>query len=296
MNESAKPTLETNDSKGSKNDFSAQPLKLVLVGALGKMGQTLFSLCDGKSVTAICGIDCRARESTSSSDAPTKIYGCFSAAEENDDDFFKDAVIVDFSSSRAIFDILNFSKKRRLPLVLAATGYSKKEQEEIDRAAKYVPILQSANFSIGAALLERLGFCAKKALPNTFDTEIVETHHRYKKDAPSGTAAEISKALKKASARNDATFSLDYEESESIALACSYGGEIPIHSLRGGSIPGVHEILFLGDGEALSLKHTATDAKIFARGAIDAAFFLRGKEKGKYRVQDAFFSENSFRD
>ncbi len=174
-------------------------------------------------------------------------------------------VIIDFSSHDAIPTVLNFAKARNLPLVLASTGLTDSEQLQIKEASLQIPIFQAPNFSIGINLIAACMELIMPVLQQNFDVEIIDKHHREKKDAPSGTALQLGE----------------------VARACSQEGkEIGITSLRAGTIPGEHTVIFAGPDEIIELKHTALSRDVFAQGALKAAAFLVGKAPGQYSMKD----------
>lgn len=191
------------------------------------------------------------------------------------------AVIVDFSRPEALTSLLAYAVKNHLPVVLATTGYTPEQEQEVDQAARQIPVFRSANMSVGVALLRHLCQEAAKVLGETFDVEIVEAHHNRKVDAPSGTALLLFDAIKDA-----------YDEPRYAQLG--RGGrnckrqhnEIGIHALRGGTVTGEHEVCFFGPAERIRLSHSAEDRSVFASGALKAAAYLQGKAPGRYTMED----------
>jgi len=177
--------------------------------------------------------------------------------------------IIDFSHPDCLSGIIDYvtaqaESGRRIPVVIATTGYSEPQVDQIQQLAKLVPVVFSSNFSPGVTILTQL---LRELTPmmTDWDIEIVETHHNRKLDAPSGTALTLAKALD----RND----------------------IGIHSLRGGDVRGVHEIMFFGPGETLTLKHEALDRGLFAAGAVKAMKFALNQENpGLWGMEDVMFS------
>jgi 4-hydroxy-tetrahydrodipicolinate reductase len=186
--------------------------------------------------------------------------------------------VVDFSHRSAIGEILDYCEARNLPVVVAVTGHTPEETERIHLAATRIPVFHSANLSVGVALLARL-VKQTAALFNGSDAEIVEIHHNRKADAPSGTALFLADAVK--SERPNAVYVCGREGNRKRAP-----NEIGIHSLRLGNAAGEHEVIFSTDSQTISLKHQALDRAVFAEGAAAAAYFIVGKPKGLYGMED----------
>lgn len=249
--------------------------KILVLGACGRMGQTVLSLLKtDDTAAAACGVDSRAEE-YAAANAPVPVYASFKAVREKAD------VIVDFSSARDVETRLKYAKEKRMGIVLAPTGFTRADDEIIAYYAKYVPVFRAANLSLGANVLQNLCAVARRTLGGEFDAEIIEKHHRAKKDAPSGTALALAETLKTASA-GDAFVALG-RTGERCARK---KGEIGIHAVRGGTLAGEHEVIFAGDDETLILTHVAASRKIFASGALRAARFLAGKRAGLYGMND----------
>jgi len=199
---------------------------------------------------------------------------------ELEDDF---DVIIDFSNPANLDMIIDYSKKNKKPVVFATTGYSEEQLEKINELSKTSPVLRSANFSLGVILLNRL---VKEATPilKDFYIEIVEAHHNKKVDSPSGTAKMLLKSV------------VDATGYEAIYGRNGYSprqkNEIGVHSLRGGTVVGEHEVNYYGVDEVISLKHSAHSKKIFAVGAIKAAKWLVNKNAGFYNMEDVLFGKN----
>lgn len=196
---------------------------------------------------------------------------------------FKDKidVIIDFSNPANLDMILNYCIEKNCKAVLATTGYTDSDYKKINEASKSCAILQSANFSLGVNLLNRLVREISPALKDDFDIEIIEAHHNKKLDSPSGTANMLAKSIV------DVTgFKINNGR---------YGNEKRIHeeigisSIRGGTIVGEHEVLYCGLDEVITIKHEAFSKKIFAKGAITAAKWLFNKEKGLYNMENVLF-------
>ncbi len=248
--------------------------KLLLHGALGVMGENVaraVAADDNFVITA--GKDCR--------DMPEHegfpVYGNF---EEIPGDY--DAII-DFSVAPAVDSLLDYAEKVKKPLVLCTTGLSEAQLERVQKLAETVPVLRSANMSIGVNLLLQLvQTAAQKLYEKGFDIEIVEQHHHRKKDAPSGTALALADAVNEA-----LDGQLNYVYNRADRSAARPHEELGISAVRGGSIPGVHDVIFAGEDEVITLNHTAYSRAIFAKGAMTAAAFLKDQAPGMYSMQDA---------
>jgi 4-hydroxy-tetrahydrodipicolinate reductase len=174
-------------------------------------------------------------------------------------------VAIDFSHADAITEISRVALLHRKPLVIGTTGYSNEQCRTIEETGHSLPIVFASNFSIGVNVLFWLTRKAAERLGSDFDAEIVETHHKMKKDAPSGTAKTLAEILK---------------------LARKTPSEISIQSIREGDVVGEHTVIFSGPAERLELTHRAADREIFARGALHAAKWVIGKPPGLYSMQD----------
>ncbi len=166
-------------------------------------------------------------------------------------------VVIDFSVPDAVYDIVQYCEKHKVPLVSAVTGYSDEQEKIIDKLSQSIPVLRSSNFSIGMNVMRKLVQKATEILE--WDAEIIEMHHNRKKDTPSGTAIMLKKSI---------------------------GKDINIHSVRAGSIIGEHTVLFAGDNEIIGITHRAFSKNIFAEGAIKAARFIAKAPKGMYDMDD----------
>ena len=193
-------------------------------------------------------------------------------------------VLVDFSYHGAIGEIMVYCETRGIPAVIATTGHTPEELERVAQGAERIPIFQSANMSVGVALLARLVRQAA-AIFRGCDVEIIEKHHNRKIDAPSGTAlllADVVKAEREGAVYVHGRQGIHRRSPE----------EIGIHSLRMGNIVGEHEVIFSTDTQTITLKHEAHDRALFAEGAVAAATFLVGKPKGLYRMEHLLEEQN----
>jgi len=192
-------------------------------------------------------------------------------------------VLVDFSSPGALEANLDAAMAAGIGIVVGTTGLEERHHWLIDSAAESIPVLQTGNTSLGVTLLAHLVQEAASRLAEDWDIEIVETHHRMKVDAPSGTALLLGEAAAKARGRSLAE---DSERGRDGITGARQRGAIGFASLRGGSVPGDHAVHFLTDNERLTLSHMAESRAIFARGAVRAAQWLLGKPKGRYTMPE----------
>lgn len=190
-------------------------------------------------------------------------------------------VAIDFSFPGDLEDVLSVARRRHIPLVIGRTGLDDAQRAQIARAAQDIPIVCAGNFSVGVAVIRRMARQMAGALGEGFDIEIVEAHHRMKKDAPSGTAAMLVDAVDPGG-RREVVHGRD-------GFAVRTQGEIGVHALRGGSVCGDHTVYFLGDMEQLSIGHRAESRRVFALGALRAARFVVDQPAGLYDMDDVLF-------
>lgn len=195
------------------------------------------------------------------------------------------AVLIDFSAPAALCDSLKRATSAGIPILVGTTGLAADADTAIADAARSVPVLRAANTSIGVALLADLVERAAKVLGAGWDIEIAEAHHRHKADAPSGTALMLGEAAAKGRGTT-----LDAESGRDGVGLAREEGAIGFASLRGGTVAGDHDVMFLGPDERLILSHKAESRMIFARGALAAARFLHGKDPGLYSMRDVIDS------
>lgn len=241
--------------------------RILLCGALGRMGYEVARAAKEYGFEIAAGIDASANK-----DAGFPLYAGFSDQIREEAD-----VIIDFSRASALPGLLSYALEHKLPCVLASTGYGEKEQQLIADAAREIPVFVSANMSVGVYVLKQLIRAAKGLMPQA-DIEIIEKHHRQKEDSPSGTAAALAAVL------TDADTRLVYGRQGLNTKRRS--GEIGIHSVRGGTVCGEHEVDFLMDNEVITITHSAQNRGIFASGALRAAGFLLSQPAGLYGMDD----------
>lgn len=246
-------------------------IKVAITGANGKMGKVITSIIEGRNdCEVICGIDLNTAEN-----------GKFPIVDEPAKMPSRPDVILDFSHPSALRKLLDYCITSGVPAVIATTGFSEEQTAEIKAAAEQIPVFYSFNMSLGINLLASLAATAAKLLGGQFDVEIVEKHHNQKIDAPSGTAIMLGNAINKAL---DEKYHFEYDRHSRRMKREKY--EIGMHSVRGGTIVGEHEIIFAGRDEVITLSHQAASKEVFAVGAVNAAMFLCKQEAGLYDMSD----------
>ena len=246
-------------------------VEVILHGCNGRMGQMLSSLiAEDEEMKVVAGIE---PSGEAKNDYP--VYKSFDELKETAD------VIIDFSTASAIDSLLSYCEKTHTPLVLCSTGLSEAQLNRVENLANESAVLVSANMSLGInVLLKLLKSVTGTLYGNGFDIEIVEKHHNQKLDAPSGTALALADVMK--DELDDISYNLDRTK----VRKKRERNEIGISAVRGGTIVGEHEVIFAGTDEVIEIKHTAYSRAIFAKGAISAAKFLKGKSAGKYNMSD----------
>lgn len=187
-------------------------------------------------------------------------------------------VIIDFSYPGNLEGILERAARDSCAVVIGTTGFSAEQAESIRQASKTLRIMWSSNYSVGVAILKKAVAMVAPALKDSFDIEIVETHHNQKIDAPSGTAKMLLKAV-------DPDDSFDHVYGRE-GVPGARGHEIGIHALRGGTVAGEHSVFFFGQDESLEFRHTAASRRIFAAGALRAARYVIDQPAGLYNMDD----------
>jgi 4-hydroxy-tetrahydrodipicolinate reductase len=191
--------------------------------------------------------------------------------------------IVEFTNPQVSLEHLGIASKYKKAMIMGTTGFSPKEIEEINKSAQGIPFLLSPNMSLGVNLLFKLTAETAASLSDDYDIEIVEAHHRFKKDAPSGTAKKLAQEIAKAKNVNLDDVIIYGREG---ITGERKRGEIGIHSIRSGDITGEHTVMFTALGERLELTHKAHSRDTFAYGTIQAIKFMKGKPAGFYEMKD----------
>lgn len=242
-------------------------IKILLSGANGKMGHAIRTLCEGRDdCEIVAGLDVNLQP-----EAPFPVF------QHPGECTVKADVVIDFSHPNMLTPLLCYCREKKLPAVLATTGYSPEQAAEIRAAAADIPVFFTANMSLGVNLLASLCEKAAAVLGHDFDIEIIEKHHNQKIDAPSGTALMLAERISGALEKKP-----QYIYDRHSERRRRRRDEIGLHAVRGGTIVGEHEVLFAGPDETLSITHAAASKQVFAVGAINAALFLAKKPAGLY--------------
>ena len=247
-------------------------VNIIMHGCNGKMGQVITRIVsEDKDAQIVCGVDIF--------DDGHNDYPVF---KNFDECTVKGDVVIDFSSAKAVDSLLDFCEKSKTPVVLCSTGLSDEQIMRAEEISKSVAVLRSANMSLGInTLMKVLKSVAPLFAEAGFDIEIVEKHHRLKLDAPSGTALALADSINEVLPEK---YEYKYDRSQDRMLRPK--NQIGISAVRGGTIVGEHEVIFAGEDEVIEFKHTAYSKNVFAKGAVEAAKFLKGKDAGLYTMKE----------
>lgn len=250
-----------------------QKIRLIISGCNGRMGQAITRLCEQTSdIEIVAGLDV-ITEKRNGYPVFADPMECQIAAD----------VLIDFSNATLLNQLLPYCLQRKLPAVICTTGHSPEQLNALESASKKLPLFRSGNMSLGINLITILLKKAAAVLGENFDVEIVEKHHHGKMDAPSGTAIMLADAV-----REGLSYEPEYVYERQSVRQPRGKQEIGISAVRGGTIVGEHEVLFCGQDEVITFKHTAYSREIFANGAITAARFLsKVNAPGLYDMNDA---------
>lgn len=256
--------------------------RVAIAGAAGRMGQALIKVLAKQSQLQLTlalveqGCASSGQDSGVLAGAQTNGVQCTSVIDATDFE-----ILIDFSEPSALCEHLNYCVKRSIPMVTGVTGLDEREKEILHTGAKHIALVYEANMSIGANVAMALVSQASKVLADS-EVEIMEMHHRYKKDAPSGTALSLGDTV--ARARGDNT-----RDSFVFARASNHASrakkEIGFSSMRGGDNIGEHTVMFISSGERLEISHRALDRAIFAHGALRAATWVVKQKAGLYNMR-----------
>jgi len=261
-------------------------MRLVVTGAAGRMGRMLVKTIAETPGATLTGALEREGASAIGQDAGL-LAGIGASRVMISTDPLAALVnadgVVDFSTPSASIEFAALAAQARIAHIIGTTGLSDDDLERIAAAARHAPIVRSGNMSLGVNLLALLTRRVARALREEYDIEIVEMHHRMKVDAPSGTALLLGEA---AAEGRGVRLSERAERGRDGQTGARRAGDIGFASLRGGSVIGDHTVIFAGDGERIELSHRAEDRAVFARGAVKAALWARGRKPGLYSMAD----------
>jgi 4-hydroxy-tetrahydrodipicolinate reductase len=236
--------------------------RIGIIGSAGRMGQAIAAAIEAAGETLAGGID-------KGGDPAALAQGC--------------DVLIDFSSPHALEANLEAAMAAGIPIVIGTTGLEERHHWLCDHAAEKIPVLQTGNTSLGVTLLAHLVREAASRLGEDWDIEIVETHHRMKVDAPSGTALLLGEA---AAEGRGIVLAENSERGRDGITGARRVGAIGFAALRGGSVPGDHTVNFFSDNERIALSHLAENRAIFGKGALKAALWVIGKPAGRYTMPE----------
>ena len=246
-------------------------VKIAVSGANGKMGHVIADIVSHRDdCTVVAGID-----------PNTAVYSDFPIVPSPDELATPPDVIIDYSHPSSLDNLLAYGLATGTTIVIATTGYSQEQIDKIKKTAEQIPLFFTFNMSLGINLLAELARKAASILGDQFDIEIVEKHHNQKIDAPSGTAIMLADAINE-TLGNSRQYIYDRHSQRKKRDK----SEIGMHSIRGGTIVGEHDIIFAGRDEVITLSHSATSKEVFGVGSVNAALFLHGKKPGLYCMSD----------
>ena len=246
--------------------------RIIMIGCNGRMGQMISGIvAEDEQTQIVAGVDI-----VDNRDNGYPVFTDIDACDVEAD------VIIDFSSANEFEKRMDYAVRTNTPIVECSTGMSEEQIAYMNETAKKVAVLKSANMSLGINLLiKMLKEAAQKLCVEGFDVEIVEQHHNKKLDAPSGTALALADSVNEAM---DNQFEYVYDRSQ--VRQQREKKELGISAVRGGTIVGDHEVIFAGNDEVITFKHTAYSRAVFAKGSVTAAKFLNGKAAGMYDMAD----------
>lgn len=264
------------------NDF-----KIVVTGAMGRMGQAVVRFVRAEPDMELAGAVERPDHPDIAGDIGALALGGNLGVQLQDslpDAIISAHAVIDFTYPEASVRHAEVCARHQVPLVTGTTGLDEKQREKIRRHAQQTPIVLAPNMSVGVTLLFHLARRAAGVLGEDYDVEIVETHHRNKVDAPSGTALRLAQVVADERGAEDPAALYDHGRVGQVGVR--ERGRIGLHAVRGGDVVGKHELGFYGAGEVVALSHLATSRDNFVKGALRAARWLQGKPPGLYDMGD----------
>lgn len=260
-------------------------IDIAVMGASGRMGRSLCAVADTSDstrlVTAIVRpestlVGVRVCDVIPSVNSQLTFTSQAQARRNGD-------VLIDFTNPSLSLQSLEFCVEQKMAVVLGTTGFSEQQRDQIHAASKHIPIVFAANMSVGVTVALSLVELAAKAMNGDYDTEIIEAHHRYKKDSPSGTALAFGEVIAKAQGKSLQDHAVYGREG---MIGERPQNEIGFSTIRGGDVIGDHTVMFLGDGDRLEITHKASNRDTFARGAVRAAQWVVQQPAGLYSMKD----------
>lgn len=255
-------------------------IKIAIAGAKGRMGQNLIRSGlknDNTEIVGVFDIEDIDLVYLSSLGLPDNI------AIKKEESFQIADVVIDFTSPKALYSFTEIAVSTNTGLIIGTTGLEDQHFKLLQQTGKSVPVFYSPNMSFGVNSFFSLARKAAAHLKN-FDIEIIETHHRYKKDAPSGTAIKLGEEIAEELNYSKDQFNFNRQQDQQERNK----NEIGFSSIRGGNIPGEHTVIFHGENESIELTHRAFNREIFSDGAIEASIWLSKQTKGYYTYKDLF--------
>jgi len=257
-------------------------IRIAIAGSAGRMGRQIAALAIASEQFDVVGsLEAPGHQALGRDIGELAGVGAFGVAVTASLDASAD-VLIDFSLPEGTIHWLDVCRKRSTPMVIGTTGLTDSQESAVADATGTIPIVKTSNYSVGINLLCKLAATAAEVLGGDYDVEITETHHRFKKDAPSGTAIMLARAICRSTGA-------DYDEA---AVFGRHGrcprepGQIGIHALRVGDTVGEHAVHFGNLGETITLSHSAHTREAFARGALRAAQWVTRQKPGLYSMQN----------
>ena len=255
--------------------MKTKKINLTITGCLGRMGQQLIESARKDKRFKISSL-------TENKAQKEKILGVL--PEVNSPEAFKNSdIIIDFTVPKCTLEILKIAVKQKKRVIIGTTGFTLKEENIIKKISRKIPILKAGNMSLGINLLMYLTEIASKSLGNNFLSKVFETHHKFKRDYPSGTALMLGQGIATGKNKNfNGIIGKKYLNKKKFP----YGERINFNSVRKGKIIGEHEVLFSSGKEIIKLNHEAFDRALYSEGALTAANWLMKKKPGLYSMRD----------
>tara|TARA_Y100001970_G_scaffold243152_1_gene308176 strand:+ start:312 stop:1121 length:810 start_codon:yes stop_codon:yes gene_type:complete len=266
-------------------------IKIAVAGCLGRMGQELSKqILSNKKLEFVGGFEHKKHKDVNKEFKKVSNINSSKLIDSNPLQSIKSAkVLIDFTTPQSTLNNIKIASQHKTAVIVGTTGMSEAQKKKIKIYAKKIPILMSSNMSLGVNLLFNLVQQTSQALKEIdYDIEIAETHHKHKKDAPSGTALSLGEYAAKG---RQVSFNKSKVLDRTKKLMTRKKGNIGFSVTRGGEIAGEHIVSFIGENDRVDLVHKANNRSIFVRGAIDAAIFLSKKKSGFYNMSDLLFSK-----